>query len=85
MKRFATLVAPVLFASVIAGCDSGGIEEGISKDASPTAATDSMRSIMEKDQKNMKMKGSGRPKDVPKAVPTKDDAPAPKDDAKDAK
>lgn len=82
MKRFATLFATALVASVLAGCDGGGIQEGTgdSKDA-PGGVTDSMRKTMEEQAGKMKMKGTGRPANVPKggAAP-KEEAPA-KDEA----
>lgn len=81
MKRFATLFASALLACVLAGCDGGGISEGSNKEEGPaTGIPDAMRQQMEKQGAKMKMQGTGRPKDIPKAKPT--DETAPKEPAK---
>jgi len=74
MKRFATLFASALVAFVLTGCE-GGIQEGAGKEegAAPTGITDGMRKTMEEQAGKMKMAGKGRPKDVPKATPAKDE------------
>ncbi len=82
MKRFATLFGSALLASVLAGCDGGGIQEGpaTTGDGAATGQPDSFRKAMEQQGEKMKFKGTGRPKDVPKAKPT-DQGEAPKDAA----
>lgn len=64
MKRFGIGLAAVFLASVIAGCDSG-IKEGPSNEpATPTGQPPGFREMMEKDAKNMQLKGA-RPQNAP--------------------
>lgn len=81
MKRFATLFATALVASVLAGCDGGGIQEGAGKEDGPaTGITDGMRKTMQEQADKMKMKGTGRPANVPKGGAAPKEEP-PKDEA----
>jgi len=62
MKRHGMLLSLCLVASMICGCDGGGIQEGTS--TAPPAeggAPPGFRELMQKDEKNMQLKG-GRPK-----------------------
>lgn len=60
MKRFGTWLSLVVVASIVAGCDGGGIQEGSATDAAggPPA---NFQAEMEKNAKSMQLKG-GRPK-----------------------
>jgi len=65
MKRFGAFLALAFLASLIVGCDSGTIKEGLpdaKEQASPQPSA--FQAQMQKDAKNMQLKG-GRPKDAP--------------------
>jgi hypothetical protein len=68
MKRFGVLLTFAFAFSLFAGCDSGGIKEGMSDEPPPPSGQPpGFADMMGKNAKNMQLKG-GRPKNTPPAA-----------------
>jgi len=62
MRRFGFLLSFLVLVSVLGGCDSGGLQEGMGENAGAEAAVpSSFKDEMERNAKNMTIKGA-RPK-----------------------
>jgi len=70
MKRFGSLFAAVLVASMITGCGDEGIKEGMSTDTPPpNGQPPGFKEQMERDAAKMKLKGQhGPPEESKKAA-----------------
>jgi hypothetical protein len=56
MKRCALVLGSAFLATVLAGCDSGGIQEGTAKEEGPPQNQD-FQKLMQANSKNMTLKG----------------------------
>jgi hypothetical protein len=76
MNRIGLLVPAALLTVALVGCD-GGMKEGMNQpEPGQSAQPPGFEDMMKKNAEKMQLKG-GRPKDIPKAKPTGDEAATP--------